>query len=198
MKSQFTAARLFIVVSFMVASGASIRTVVSAGWGDLKQSNARWEIAAWQSRGNFPSPTDWGRVRDSLEDAKAFVPEDPNVTETLGYLLQMRALRLHQFPDLIEPILLDSSSYFRESTRLRPMAPHAWLNYALSLYLLGARDDSLSSAYKRALLYGKRDPQIKAQLNNIAFLRSNEIEAKWKVDILRKYESRYEDSARLK
>ena len=147
-----------------------------AAWADMLQLQVRYNIGRWQA-GKAPPPqiAAWGEARNTLVQALAITPDDPQIHENLGYLYGLRALSSKAVPDLYQAMLGQAQVYYRNATRLRPMSPRPWANIALASHYLGDVGAPLWDAFDRAMAYGQREPSVQATLAEVGFARWAEL-----------------------
>ena len=151
-----------------------------AAWADMLQLSVRYNISQWQAgKAALPSIAVWGDARNTLVQALAVTPDDPQIYENLGYLYALRAVSAKDIPELHQAMLAQAQEYYRAATRLRPMSPYPWANIALASHYQGEDPGEagapLWDAYDRAMAYGQREPAVQAMLAEVGFARWGEL-----------------------
>jgi hypothetical protein len=168
MKPGLTLRQKTLLAALLVASAMAACSGIGAGWHDFQLMKPRAVVDSWRN-GAPPGMKLWGMTLAQLKQAREREPGDPQVAESLGYLLAYQAMRSHEIPELERALLDEAIIHFRDATRLRPMSPYAWGNLALALHEKNEGPEEMWAAFDRAMLYGQREIAVQKQLAEIAF-----------------------------
>jgi tetratricopeptide (TPR) repeat protein len=174
MKAKLSILQLLALFTLLVALLAASWGAIRIGFLDFQFMKSRAVIERWKD-GTPPTIKLWGKTANDLKEALEANPNDPQIAESLGYLYALQAMRSAELPELKMMLLDESISYFRTSTRLRPMSPYAWSNLALALHEKNDDSDEMWHAFDRAMRYGQREIAVQKQLAEIAFARWSDI-----------------------
>lgn len=177
MKAGFKGAlsgKSLFLAALAIASLASMYVGISAAIGDARAMAARWQIMQWQKGKAPPKAVQLGMAKKELQAALAWVPEDPQINESIAYLFRVRANAARGIPELEQGMWREAAEHYRAALGQRPMSPYAWANLAFSLHRLGNDETAMWQAYDRAFRYGQREKGVQLILAALAFERWDE------------------------
>ena len=139
-----------LLATLAVASLAALYISARAAMVDALSMKARWQITQWQEgKQPLPNTVELLKTRDELLAALAWMPDEAQLQENLGYLHGLRAVRAQATPELAQARLDETIAYYRRAIALRPMSAHGWANLALALHLRDSAADSRWAAASR-------------------------------------------------
>lgn len=156
----------------LLATLCALTLMFRAAMADLVSVRARWQVGEWQS--NPRARIDLGQVgwmRADFIKALSWMPGDAGALESLGYLYGVRATAARAYPELADPLLDESISYFQAAIAQRPMSPHAWASLAQALNLKTGDEaaPAMWAAWDKAWAYGQREPMVQRLLADVVF-----------------------------
>ncbi len=143
--------------------GAAIS--LQRGWADILAFQGRAILPAWEARSrNLPAAA-WTLGHERLQRARALDPGNPNVTESIARLHELRA-RGKPAPEAAPDLRL-ALKYLRQSVRARPGSPYTWANIAFVKSRLDRRDAEYLRALRHAAALGPWEPGVQLMLADI-------------------------------
>jgi len=142
---------------------------LSRGWADLLAFQGQTSIASWVKEGRAPGVETWTATRERLQTALALDPSNPQITENIAKVYELRALARLTVSPVSAAFLEQSLTYLRRSAQLRPVSPYTWSNIALIKGRLGKLDDEYLAAIDHAARLGAWEPNVQMALADTGF-----------------------------
>jgi len=103
---------------------------------------------------------DWTRYRENLTTALSLDPTNPDIHHIFGKVTEGPYAKYGLLKTVAKASRLEAANYYRESIRLRPTWPYAWIALALVKYRLFEIDDEFFQAVHQSMHYGPWEPDI--------------------------------------
>lgn len=146
------------IVALLVLAGTSLQR----GWADILAFQGRGILPAWESRPRKLSTEAWERAGERLRRAHALDPANPNVTEGIARLHELRARGRPAAAAAAD--LRIALGYLRQSVLARPGSPYTWANIAFVKSRLAERDAEYLRALRHAAAFGPWEPEVQLML----------------------------------
>lgn len=151
---------------------------------DMLTLQARYEIGQWQRHsGRQPTIQDIVRIRGQLVSGLAWLPDNPAMLESIGYLYGIQSARAERVPELRNLMLKEVILNFQQALKNRPMSCYAWANIALAKHQQNVDSDLMWRAFDRAMTYGSRERGVQIRLATVALDRWESAGLKRQVEV---------------
>ncbi|MFQ5661084.1 MAG: tetratricopeptide repeat protein [Gammaproteobacteria bacterium] len=142
---------------------------VAGSWGlaDVYARPAMNLLGKWKKGQVELKDEDWNRLRGKLSKALKLDPGNPDIHQWLGLAIEGPYARFG--PGLIEAVSVRqrAADHYRESIRLRPVWPYAWVDLALAKYRLGEIDAEFYRALHTSIELGPWEPGVQKVVADI-------------------------------
>ncbi|MCP3667422.1 MAG: hypothetical protein GY696_33830 [Gammaproteobacteria bacterium] len=151
-------ALLLVTMFFAAARGAS-----GVGRFLIQQ-----HMDSWTKNKQLPDRGDWDQVAGFFDWAYVFTPDNPGLLQLGGRLYEWRG-EMAQTPENRALALDQALSLYEQSIALRPVWPHAWMDYAGTKLRLQQFDEHFQNAFQQAMALGPWEPAVQLGIARIGF-----------------------------
>ena len=141
---------------------------------------ARHESDIWLKNPATMSFEFWEKANGNLARALAMDPKNPVLHESLGQLLDNKAIHVKWItPEERAQTWQESRDHFRTAIALRPVSPYTWSNLALINSRLGEWNEETQLALRQAATLGPWEPEVQVNIAAVGWAGWN----KWPADL---------------